>query len=59
MSSLVAINRFFKNTQVQRFFLHLQHTRHQHLLDGAGLRELVVDSVKSISDYLAFYVSLK
>jgi hypothetical protein len=40
--------------QVQQPFLHLQHTRHQLSLDGAGLGGLDVDSVKSSSDYLAY-----
>jgi hypothetical protein len=41
-------------TQVQQVFLHLQHTRHQLSLDGAGLPGLDVDSVNSNSDYFVY-----
>jgi hypothetical protein len=41
-------------TQVQQLFLHLQHTRHQLSLEGAGLRGLDVDSANSSSDYFAY-----
>jgi hypothetical protein len=34
--------------------MHLQHTRHQLSLDGAGLRALDVGSVKTGSDYVAY-----
>jgi hypothetical protein len=34
--------------------LHLQHTRHQISLDGAGLRGLDMDSVNFSSDYFAY-----
>jgi hypothetical protein len=43
-----------KKKQVQQSFLHLQHTRHQFSLNGAGLRGLDVDCVKSSSDYFAY-----
>jgi hypothetical protein len=46
-------------TQVQQSFLHLQHTRHQLSLDGAGLHGLDVGSVNYSSDYLRIYVSLQ
>jgi hypothetical protein len=45
---------FRLKTQVKQSFLHLQHTRHQLSLDGAGLHELDVDSVKSSSDYFPY-----
>jgi hypothetical protein len=53
MSISFAVNCFFKKTWVQQS-LHLQNTRHQLLLDGAGLRGLDVDSVTSSSDYFAY-----
>jgi hypothetical protein len=34
--------------------LALKHTRHQLSLDGAGLRELDVDSVEFSNDYFAY-----
>jgi hypothetical protein len=34
--------------------LHLQHTKHQLLLDGAGFHGLDVDSVNASSDYFAY-----
>jgi hypothetical protein len=40
--------------QVQKFFLHLQHTGHQLSLDGEGLSWLDVDSVNSGIDYFAY-----
>jgi hypothetical protein len=43
-----------KKKQVQQSFLHLQHTRHQLSVDGAGLRGLIVDSVNSSNDYFAY-----
>jgi hypothetical protein len=48
-----SINCFIK-TQVQQFFLHLKHTRHQLSPDGAGLHGLDVDSVNSSGDYFAY-----
>jgi hypothetical protein len=39
--------------------LHLQHTRHQFSLDGAGLRGLDVVSENFSSDILRIYVSLQ
>jgi hypothetical protein len=44
----------FKHTRVQESFLHLQHTRPQLSLDGAGLRGLDAGSVNSSSDYYAY-----
>jgi hypothetical protein len=41
-------------TQVQRSFLHLQHTRHQLSVDRAGLHGLHVDFMNSCSNYFAY-----
>jgi hypothetical protein len=40
--------------QVQHSFLHLEHTRHQLSLDGAGLCRLDVDSENSSSNYFVY-----
>jgi hypothetical protein len=58
-NSVLFTRRYFSKlivllkSQVQQSFLHLQHTRHQLSLDGAGLLVLDVDSVNSSSDYFA------
>jgi hypothetical protein len=49
-----AVNYFFKKAQVPQSILHLQHTRHQLSLDGAGLCWLDVDPVNSCIDYFAY-----
>jgi hypothetical protein len=50
-----AINCFIKKHRYNNpSFLHLQSTRHQLPLDGAGLHGLVVDSVNSSSNYFAY-----
>jgi hypothetical protein len=49
----IANNCFVKKTQVRHSFLHLQQTRYQFVLDGAGLHGLYVDSVNSSCDYFA------
>jgi hypothetical protein len=44
-----------KKKQVKPSFLHLQHTRYQLSLEGAGLCGLGVDSVNSSSTYFAYF----
>jgi hypothetical protein len=45
---------FKKKIQVERSFLHLQHTRHELSPDGAGFRGFVVESANLSSDYFAY-----
>jgi hypothetical protein len=44
-------------TQIQQYFFHLEHTRCQSPLDGAGLRGFHVDSV-SFSSYYFVYLCI-